>query len=156
MKRIRLNDPKPQKGEKVPTTSPGDRLAAAVASAKPRGFVKGQEKKGGREKGTQNKTTVLLKEAILLAAQAEGSDRLGKDGLVGYLRTLARREPAVYGRLLEKLLPYQLTGKDGSPMQMVHRTKEQLVERFKERGLPLPQSLLVMPTHDSKQEENPN
>lgn len=124
-------------------------LKDAIVDAKPRGFVKGQEKKGGREKGTKNKVTVQMKEAILMAAELEGSDRKGKGGLVGFMRQLSRRNVVVYGRLLEKLLPYQLTGKDGSPMQVVHSTREQLIERMKERGLPLPPSLLDMPVHSS-------
>lgn len=127
------------------------RLEDAIEEAAPKKrdhlFQKGHEKKGGREKGQKNKVTVLLKEAIITAAELEGSDRKGRDGLVGFLRRLSRRQPVVYGRLLEKLLPYQLTGKDGSPMQMVHSTKEQLIERMKERGMPLPPSLMEMPTH---------
>lgn len=130
------------------------RLEDAIEEAAPKTkrehlFAKGHEKVGGREKGKPNKTTMLLKEAIIMAAECEGLDRRGKDGLVGYLRYLSRREPAVFGRLMEKLLPYQLTGKDGSPMQMVHTTKDQLVERFKERGLPMPPSLMEMPTHSN-------
>lgn len=127
------------------------RLEDALVEATPRrhGFVKGQEKKGGREKGTKNKITVLLKDAILRAAELEGSDRHGKGGLVGFLRQLSRKNPVVYGRLLEKLLPYQLTGKDGSPMQVVHQTKQELIERMKERNLPLPPSLLDMPVHSN-------
>lgn len=120
-----------------------------VGDEAPHKFKKGHEKMGGREKGTKNKTTVLLKEALILAAECEGLDRKGKHGLVGFLRQLSRREPAVFGRLLEKLLPYQLTGKDGSPLQVVHSTKEQLVERMKERNLPLPPSLMDMPVHSS-------
>jgi hypothetical protein len=112
-------------------------------------FKPGHEKIGGREKGTKNKVSVLLKEAIMMAAEAEGLDRKGKDGVVGFLRMLSRREPAVFGRLMEKLLPYQLTGKDGSPMQVVHSTKEQLLERMKERGLPVPPSLMDMPVHSA-------
>lgn len=126
-----------------------DDLRDAIVESKPRGFVKGQEKKGGREKGTKNKITVLLKDAIIQAAELEGSDRKGKQGLIGFLRRLSRRNPVVYGRLLEKLLPYQLTGKDGSPMQVVHSTREQLLERMKERGLPLPPSLMEMPVHSN-------
>jgi hypothetical protein len=129
------------------------RLEDAITEAAPKKrdhlFSKGHEKMGGREKGKKNKVTMLLKEAIMLAAEREGSDRHGREGLVGFLRQLSRREPAVFGRLMEKLLPYQLTGKDGSPMQMVHSTKEQLIERMKERGMPLPPSLMEMPTHSS-------
>jgi hypothetical protein len=118
-----------------------------VAPKKDVKFKKGHEKVGGRQPGSQNKVSVLLKDALIKAAEAEGLDRKGKDGLIGYLRMLSRREPAVYGRLLEKLLPYQLTGKDGGPMQLTHTTKEQVVERMKERGLPVPQSLMAAPTH---------
>lgn len=110
-------------------------------------FQKGHEKKGGRKKGQRNHATVLLKEAVIMAAEAEGQDQHGKDGLVGYLRILARREPAVFARLLEKLLPLQITGKDGSPMQFELTTKAAVVDRFKERELPLPPSLMLMPTH---------
>lgn len=119
-------------------------------------FQKGREKTGGRVKGQKNKTTKLLKEAIIEAAVAEGRDGHGRDGLVGFLRTMSRREPVAFMKLMEKLLPYQLTGKDGSPMQMVHTTKEQVVERFKERGLPLPPSLLEMPAHGEGEDERPN
>lgn len=115
---------------------------------RPTAFKKGEARRpgAGRKAGTPNKTTVALKEGLILAAEAEGSDKKGKDGLVGYLRTLARREPAVFGRLLEKLLPYQLTGKDGGPVVMEHTTKETLIARMKERGLPIPPSLTNAPT----------
>lgn len=136
-----------------------ERLDVAIRKAAPaHRFKKGDPRPegAGRKKGQQNKMTKLLKEAIIEAAEYEGQDGRGKDGLVGFLRTLSRREPAVFGRLLEKLLPYQLTGKDGSPMQMIHSTKEQVVERFKERGLPLPPSLLEMPAHGEGEDEKPN
>lgn len=129
-----------------------DELAEAITAAKPlHRFKKGDPRPegAGRVKGVKNKVTVQLKEAIIQAAELEGSDRKGKGGLIGFMRRLSRTNPVVYGRLLEKLLPYQLTGKDGSPMQVVHTTKEQLLERMKERGLPLPPSLMEMPTHSN-------
>lgn len=115
-------------------------------------FKKGHKKQGGRVKGTPNKQPAILKEAIMLAMEAEGSDGRGKDGVVGALRTAWRTQRKAFLKLTEKLLPYQLTGKDGSPMQIEHTTAEQLKERFKERGLPMPPSLMEMPTHsDTKQ-----
>ena len=136
-----------------------ERLEDAIVKARPKHlFKKGDPRPegAGRKPGQKNKLTMLLKDALITAAELEGSDQHGKEGLVGYLRVLSRREPAVYGRLLEKLLPYQLTGKDGSPMQMVHTTKDQVIERFKERGLPLPPSLLEMPAHGEGDDEKPN
>ncbi len=47
----------------------------------------------GRKRGVPNKTTKLLKDAILKAAEATGEDQKGKDGLVGYCTYLAKDEP---------------------------------------------------------------
>lgn len=63
----------------------------------------------GRPKGLPNKTTALLKDAILRAAEAAG----GKDGLVGYLTSQAAQNPAPFLSLLGKVLPMQIAGPDG-------------------------------------------
>lgn len=107
---------------------------------------KHHEKKGGRQKGTPNKVTVILKDGIMTAMDQVGYDTKGRDGVVGFLKRMAIRKPEQFMRLVEKLLPYQLTGKDGGPMQLVHQTKEELVQRMKERGLPVPQSLMDAPS----------
>jgi hypothetical protein len=62
-----------------------------------------------------NKTTALLKDAILQAAAQAG----GKDGLVGYLMTQASANPQSFLPLLGKVLPMQVTGEDGGPLQIV-------------------------------------
>lgn len=66
----------------------------------------------GRPKGSPNKTTALLKDAILQAADKAG----GKDGLIGYLTTQATANPQSFMPLLGKVLPMQLTGDDGGPL----------------------------------------
>jgi hypothetical protein len=113
-------------------------------------FEKGHEKMGGRTKGTKNKMPTILKEAIMLALHEEGSDGKGKDGVVGALRRAWKTERREVLKLAAKLLPYQITGKDGSPLQMLHSTPEQLKERFKERELPMPASLMDMPVHSTE------
>ena len=128
-------------------------IKTVAAEEEPKGphrFKKGMKKIAGRTKGTPNKTPAILKEAIMLALHAEGYDGRGKDGVVGALRRAWKTERKAFLKLAEKLLPYQLTGKDGSPMQMVHSTREQLIERMKERGMPLPPSLMDMPTHSNE------
>lgn len=60
----------------------------------------------GRPKGSVNKTTAILKDAILAAAAEAG----GEDGLVGYLKTQATQTPASFLPLLGKVLPMQLSG----------------------------------------------
>lgn len=73
----------------------------------------------GRPPGQPNRTTTLLKEAILKAAEATGSDKEGKDGLVGYCQFLAQDEPKAFAALLGKVLPMQITGEDGGAVQIV-------------------------------------
>jgi hypothetical protein len=68
----------------------------------------------GRPKGQPNKTTKILKEAILEAATSAG----GKDGIVGYLKTQATKNPGPFMALLAKVLPLQLTGPGDGPVQV--------------------------------------
>lgn len=72
--------------------------------------------KTGRKKGTPNKTTKLLKEAILKAAENAG------DGdMVEYLTQQARTNPGPFMALLGKVLPMQLSGDPENPLQTVTR-----------------------------------
>jgi hypothetical protein len=74
-------------------------------------------KTGGRKKGTPNKTTAVLKDAILEAATLSG----GKDGLVGYLKKQASENPAPFLALLGKVLPMQIAGDPDNPIHTVTR-----------------------------------
>ena len=69
---------------------------------------KNRAKTGGRQRGTPNKTTALLKDALLLAAEQAGD----KEGMVGYLTTQARDNPTAFLSLLGKVLPMQLEASD--------------------------------------------
>lgn len=73
----------------------------------------------GRPKGSPNKTTALLKEAIIKAAEEVGEDGQGKGDLTGYLRFLAKGEPKAFAGLLGKVLPMQVTGEDGGALQVI-------------------------------------
>lgn len=76
----------------------------------------------GRKKGVPNKTTALLKDAILQAATQAG----GKDGLVGYLRLQAEANPGPFLSLLGKVLPMQVAGDPDAPL--VHVIERRLVK----------------------------
>ena len=69
-----------------------------------------------RAKGVPNKTTRVLKEAVILAAEQVGEDKKGKDGLLGYLRNIAKSDFKCYTQLLLKVLPLQITGDAEKPV----------------------------------------
>ena len=72
-------------------------------------------KTGGRQKGTPNKTTALLKDAILQAAEAAGD----REGMVGYLTKQAKANPAAFMTLLGKVLPMQIAGDPDNPLHTI-------------------------------------
>jgi hypothetical protein len=80
----------------------------------PGGRPKGLPKTGGRQKGTPNKRTALLKDAILEAADAAG----GPGGVVAYLTAQAIDNPSAFMTLLGKVLPTQVTGEDGGAVKI--------------------------------------
>lgn len=77
------------------------------------------ERRGGRQKGTPNKTTGALKEAIIEAAEQSGEDCQGKDGLIGYLRRVANDDVKAFSGLLGKVLPLQVSNDPDNPVQII-------------------------------------
>jgi hypothetical protein len=65
----------------------------------------------GRPKGSPNKTSALLKDAILKAAEDAGGGKLET-----YLKEQAIKNPAPFLSLLGKVLPLQLTGDKDNPI----------------------------------------
>lgn len=70
-------------------------------------------KTGGRTKGTPNKMTVAVKSAIMNAFEKVG----GED----YLVTVAKDDPRTFCTLLGKVLPMEVTGDEGGPLQVIVR-----------------------------------
>jgi hypothetical protein len=78
--------------------------------------VGGKRAGAGRKKGSPNKTTALLKDAIIKAAEAVGEDMQGKGKLTGYCKFLAKNEPKAFAGLLGRVLPMQVTGEGGGAL----------------------------------------
>jgi hypothetical protein len=68
----------------------------------------------GRPKGAKNKTTLLAKEAIAAAAEGLG----GTQRLIEWAQEDPANERVFWGQIYTKLLPLQVTGEGGGPIQV--------------------------------------
>lgn len=75
-------------------------------------FQPGQPRRAGsgRRPGQTTRSTRILKDAMLMAAEINGSDGKGKDGLQGYLTMCAHKYPRQYMLLLARLIPLDVKG----------------------------------------------
>ena len=62
----------------------------------------------GRPKGSPNKSTAILKDAILMAVECAGDELKPGSGLVGYLQHQAIENPVAMLGLIGKVLPLQV------------------------------------------------
>jgi len=99
----------------------------------------GGQKRGGRPKGGE--VTKDLSEATILAAEQTGEDGRGRDGLVGYLRRLARTEPKSFAMLLGRVPTDEIIRKDNGPQE--YKTLDEVKQALRERGIPMEGRLLV-------------
>jgi hypothetical protein len=76
-------------------------------------YPKGAPKVGGRQKGTPNKNTALIKDMIITAL-----NEAHPEGGAAYLKDQATKNPAAFMTLVGKVLPTQLTGEDGGPVKI--------------------------------------
>lgn len=71
----------------------------------------------GRPKGSPNRTTASAKEAIAQAAEGLG----GTNRLISWAQEDPANERAFWATIYPKLLPLQVSGEDGGPIQAVIR-----------------------------------
>lgn len=97
-------------------------------------FAKGRSKTGGRRAGTPNKSTRMLKEAVLLAAEAAGNKK-GRGGVVSYLTWGAKNQPASFMALLARILPLQIEAKQTSHTEVIYRSVADIRQELLRRGI---------------------
>jgi hypothetical protein len=118
-----------------------DRGTRGVAPEQPKRvghrFKKGEPRpaKAGRQPGKPNKVPTLLKEAIMIAAELEGSDGKGKGKLVGFLRKVAKEDIRSFAHLLGRVLPLQIYTKGETTVQVTYRSWSDVQEALAGRGI---------------------
>lgn len=73
----------------------------------------GRREGAGRPKGSLDKGNALIREMV--------ADALNKAGGVDYLARQANEKPAAFLALLGKVLPVQITGAGGGPVETITR-----------------------------------
>ena len=111
-------------------------MVATFTNLKPRGrpFVKGQPKSAGRKKGSQNLHTRAIREMIEAAAEGLG----GTARLISWAMEDEINERLFWSSIWPRILPLQIqgTGARGEIEVNVKYSREELMKRLIERGLP--------------------
>jgi len=97
----------------------------------PKSFNRGERIVDGKA-NTPHQIPKNLNEAILRVAESEGADGKGKDGLVGYLKRMARKHPQLFGTLLSRAPPRTATVPAG---KIVYQTEEEGLAAIREYGM---------------------
>ncbi len=97
-----------------------------------------RRKHGGRKPGTPNKLTKELRDAVIEAAERVGSDLKGKDGLIGYLMRVGRKDPKAFGSLLRAVLPLKINLETEFKDETAFWTLEECEAEFRRFGIRTP------------------
>ena len=87
----------------------------------------------GRRRGETMRTTAVLKDAIIYAAQLVGEDGEGLNGLVGYLVSIAREDKKTYAALLSRVIPLHVTSTNKT--EITYRSAEEVKAELASRGI---------------------
>lgn len=114
-----------------------DRKAPRTAFKKgdPNNPKKKHPERSGRQKGVTNKFTRDIKEALLNA--------FGKVGGEDYLVAVAKADRKAFTSLIGRLLPTQLTGKDGAPLELLVTKAQGGLSNLSDKELEQLQTLLA-------------
>jgi hypothetical protein len=149
----------PSKGKTGPKTlppGPGKR------------FEKGNRLGRGRPKGSANKLPLEAKEAIIeaLTKFGDGGDLIeaadgvyereggGRDGLVGFVTLVAKRELKSAAMLFAKVIPMQMNASVLHKSDEPYRSVEEIEADMRSRGIPLEHIRVLQYHHDIPEHAN--
>lgn len=94
-----------------------------------------RKKTGGRQKGSTNLETRLLKEALLIAAEQVGYNGKGRGGLVGFLKAVAEEDKRTFCAMLGRVIPLQLEAKGDFRFDVTYRSPAEIKREMAARGI---------------------
>ena len=98
------------------------------ADRRPGCFKPGHKKRGGRKRGTPNANSADFRRAVVEVADRIGMGGNGEQGVVGYLRFLARYHAPTFMRMLGRLLAWEFLEGDAVAQPQTMPTIEQVSE----------------------------
>ena len=101
---------------------------------RPGTFKKGHKKLGGRKKGTPNRVNQDLVDRIVNAAGQVGSDGKGKDGVDGWLQTLAGKKTGYFVGLFRQAVQKQVPTTEPEN-EVVYSTEQDYRQALLDRGV---------------------
>jgi len=126
----------PESTDAAPKRKGGKRVSPKLSSALHRAAnaMAPLPRKGplgsGRPVGARGKDVRVLSELIKAAAELNGSDGKGKDGLEGWLREMCKRYPKQFLSLMGKLLPLEVRVQAQPPPVKVFQFTDEMLTRF--------------------------
>ena len=72
---------------------------------------------------------------MILAAELEGSDQNGKDGMIGFLRRVAREDITSYAGLLKAVMGQQGEADQDAHVEVVYKSVEEVRLELASRGI---------------------
>jgi hypothetical protein len=109
-------------------------------------------------KGSINKHTRILKDAIMLAAELEGQDGNGKGKLTGFMRKVAQEDLRAFCMLLGRVIPLQVEQKtiDDRPKSTTYKSMDEVKRELASRGIDMDVMFKIVqadPTPMAEQDE---
>ena len=119
-------------------------------------FQKGEKRppNAGRKRGSVNKTTSVLREAALLAAQLTGDpQKRGSEGLVDYLMFAAREYPPAFLALLGRMVPQEVLV--DAQAEISYRSVAEIDRELASRGFPIEEIARLLTQASQVKEQDP-
>lgn len=124
-------------------------MTTAVAKKENPNLFKKGDGRPRKPVGTVNRYTRVIKEALLVAAELEGSNGNGKDKLIGYMRRVARDDMRAFCMMLSRAMPLQVEQRTVEVKeQVVYKSVDEVKRELASRGISMDVMIKIMKVDD--------